>query len=525
VITAQPTKMFKSYQKHLAARIKAIQERSGKPQKGDDILLSVIGDGRHAAIDLRFVAPSLPNDPDSKLNLLIENAFRIYQENKDNIYEIAPGVPYETTGAGQMIFSDLGTLAVEARRGFSAYRWIKEQMIARGVPAGEIAFMQDHKKPSEKQRLFTAFNAGLIRFLIGSSQTMGTGVNAQKRLKALHHLDVPWLPSDIEQREGRIIRQGNQNEEVEVYCYATLTSMDAPMWGQNQRKQRFIEAALSGDRSIRRLEDAGSQSNQFAMAKAIASGDQRLMQKAGLEAEIARLIRLQDAHIDNQMAVRRTIQGAKASIEHNRQRVADITADLAQRMETRTDLFAFTLSDRRFNERKAAGAAILTTIMEAGWDDTSKIAGEFAGFKFAIKLHRDRKLLIEGSEFVIQRCNKRDLLEIPENLTPLGIIARLEAYFGRFDAELEEAEMRVAEGTRRVADYEPRLGQPFDLQGELDAKQAELQQIDAALADTKESSDPEQDEFFHIFGPIGRAGALDDEDDGVVGAAYGDSAE
>ncbi|WP_284257613.1 helicase-related protein [Acidocella aquatica] len=525
VITAQPTKMFKSYQKHLAARIKAIQERKGKPEKGDDILLSVIGDGRHAAIDLRFVAPSLPNDPESKLNLLIENAFRIYEENKDNLYEIAPGVPYETAGAGQMIFSDLGTLAVEARRGFSAYRWIREQLIAKGVRASEIAFMQDFKKPSEKQRLFNAFNAGQVRFLIGSSQTMGTGVNAQKRLKALHHLDVPWLPSDIEQREGRIIRQGNQNEEVEVYCYATLTSMDAPMWGQNQRKQRFIEAALSGDRSIRRLEDAGSQANQFAMAKAIASGDQRLMQKAGLEAEIARLVRLQDAHIDNQMAVRRTIQGAKASIEHNQQRIVDITADIAQRVETRGDHFALALSDRRFTERKAAGAAILTAIMEAGWDDTSKIAGAFAGFKFGIKLHRDRKLLIEGSEFVIQRRNKRDVLEIPENPTPLGIIARLEAYFGRIDAELEEAELRVAEGTRRVADYEPRLGAPFDLQGELDAKMAELRDIDIALAETKEEQTAEEDEFADIFGPIGRAGDCDELDDTSSENAEGASPE
>jgi N12 class adenine-specific DNA methylase/predicted RNA methylase len=524
VITAQPTKMFKAYQKHLAGRIKKIQERRGKPEKGDDILLSVIGDGRHAAIDLRFVAPSLPNDPESKLNLLIENAFRIYQETSGNVYEIAPGVPYETTGAGQMIFSDLGTIAVEARRGFSAYRWIKEQLVAKGVPASEIAFMQDYKKPSEKQRLFTAFNAGLIRFLIGSSQTMGTGVNAQKRLKALHHLDVPWLPSDIEQREGRIIRQGNQNEEVEVYCYATLTSMDAPMWGQNQRKQRFIEAALSGDRSIRRLEDAGSQSNQFAMAKAIASGDQRLMQKAGLEAEIARLLRLQDAHIDNQMAVRRTIEGARASIQHNSQRMTDITADIAQRVETRGDKFALTLSDRHFTERKAAGAAILTAIMEAGWNDTSTIAGEFAGFKFAIKLHRSRNLVLASAEFVIQRHNTRERLDIPENPTPLGIIARLESYFGRFDAELEEAQMRVAEGTRRVADYEPRLGQLFDLQGELDAKLGELREIDIALAETKEDEAEEEDEFAHIFGPIGRPGAFDNDEE-IGGDAEGESAE
>jgi hypothetical protein len=353
---------------------------------------------------------------------------------------------------------------------------------------------------------------------------MGTGVNAQKRLKALHHLDVPWLPSDIEQREGRIIRQGNQNEEVEVYCYATLTSMDAPMWGQNQRKQRFIEAALSGDRSIRRLEDAGSQSNQFAMAKAIASGDQRLMQKAGLEAEIARLLRLQDAHIDNQMAVRRTIEGARASIQHNSQRMTDITADIAQRVETRGDKFALTLSDRHFTERKAAGAAILTAIMEAGWNDTSTIAGEFAGFKFAIKLHRSRNLVLASAEFVIQRHNTREKLDIPENPTPLGIIARLESYFGRFDAELEEAQMRVAEGTRRVADYEPRLGQLFDLQGELDAKLGELREIDIALAETKEDEAEEEDEFAHIFGPIGRPGAFDNDEE-IGGDAEGESAE
>ena len=499
VITAHPTKMFKAYQKHLAKRIKAIQTRKGKPEKGQDILLSVIGDGRHAAIDLRFVAPSLPNDPESKLNLLIENAFRIYQETTNNVYEIAPGVPYETTGGGQMIFSDLGTLAVEARRGFSAYRWIKEQLIAKGVASGEIAFMQDYKKPSEKQRLFNAFNAGLVRFLIGSSQTMGTGVNAQKRLKALHHLDVPWLPSDIEQREGRIIRQGNQNEEIEVYCYATLTSMDAPMWGQNQRKQRFIEAALSGDRSIRRLEDAGSQSNQFAMAKAIASGDQRLMQKAGLEAEIARLFRLSDAHIDNQMAVRRAIEGAKASIAHNGQRITDITADIAQRVDTHGDQFALMLAGKRFTERKAAGAAILQSILEAGWDNTSSIAGEFAGFKFAVKLHRGRQLEIESSEFVVGRHNARERLNIPANPTPLGVVARLESYFGRIDAELEEAEIRFEEATRRLADYEPRLGQPFDLQGELDAKLAELVAIDKALAESEEAIEAEEDEFADLF--------------------------
>ncbi|TIU28672.1 MAG: lactate dehydrogenase, partial [Mesorhizobium sp.] len=211
----------------------------------------------------------------------------------------------------QMIFSDLGTIGVEKSRGFSAYRWIRDELVRRGVPASEIAFMQDFKKAQAKQRLFGDVRAGKVRFLIGSSDAMGTGVNAQLRLKALHHLDVPWLPSQIEQREGRILRQGNQHDVIDIFAYATEGSMDAQMWQNNERKARFIAAALSGDTSIRRLEDMGEgQANQFAMAKAIASGDPRLMQKAGLEADIARLERLRAAHIDDEHAVRRQIRDA-----------------------------------------------------------------------------------------------------------------------------------------------------------------------------------------------------------------------
>ena len=240
--------------------------------------------------------------------------------------------------------------------------------------------MQDYKKTTQKQALYADFNAGRIRILIGSTATMGTGVNVQKRLKALHHLDVPWLPSDIEQREGRIVRQGNQNPEVEIYAYATLTSMDATMWQANERKQRFIEAALSGDRSIRRLEDAGSQANQFALAKAIASGDQRLMQKAGLDAEIARLERLRAAHIDNQLMIRRTVADARNTIGHAEERIAAITQDLACLVPTRGDAFRMMLGDRCFTERKPAGGTLLRLIAEAAWDRNADPIGEIGGF-------------------------------------------------------------------------------------------------------------------------------------------------
>ena len=278
---------------------------------------------------------------------------RIWAETAAQTYLRPDGTPYPIPGAGQMIFSDLGTISVEATRGFSAYRWIKQQLIARGVPAGQIAFMQDYKRSADKQRLFADFRAGRVRVLIGSSDTMGTGVNVQQRLAALHHLDVPWLPSQIEQREGRIERQGNQHDEIDIYAYATLGSMDATMWQNNERKARFIEAALSGDRTIRRLEDAGSQANQFAMAKAIASGDSRLMRKAGLESEIARLQRQRAAHVDDQHAVRRQIRDARLDQANAEGRVSAITADLARRQPTRGD--QFTMRHRGPDDHAAQG--------------------------------------------------------------------------------------------------------------------------------------------------------------------------
>ena len=206
--------------------------------------------------------------------------------------------------------------------------------------------MQHFKRSAEKQRLFNDINAGRVRFVLGSTQTMGTGVNAQLRLKALHHLDVPWLPSDIEQREGRIERQGNQNDEMGIYAYATLGSMDATMWQNNERKARFIAAALSGDRTIRTIDDIGDTANQFALAKAIASGDARLLQKAGLAGEIARLDRQRAAHFDDQLNVRRQVANTEFELQAARRRVEQIGEDLRQHVSTRGDAFVLESGSR-----------------------------------------------------------------------------------------------------------------------------------------------------------------------------------
>jgi hypothetical protein len=215
-----------------------------------------------------------------------------------------------------MIFSDLGTINVEKSRGFSAYRWIRDELVRMGVPAGEIAFMQDYKKSEAKQRLFGDVNAR--QGPLPDRQFRDHGHRRQRPAEAEGAPPSRRALAAVADRAagGPHRRQGNQHDEVDIFAYATEGSLDATMWQNNERKARFIAAALSGDTSIRRLEDLGEgQANQFAMAKAIASGDPRLMQKAGLEADIARLERLRAAHIDDQHAVRRQIRDAERDIE------------------------------------------------------------------------------------------------------------------------------------------------------------------------------------------------------------------
>ncbi len=485
ILTAKPTPSFKAYQQMLAARIKAIEMREGPAQPGDDILLSVITDGRHAAIDLRLVMPANDNEENNKLNLLVGNAFRIWQETGENTYLRPDGKLYELAGAAQMIFSDLGTINVEKTRGFSAYRWIRDELVRLGVPASEIAFMQDYKKTEAKQRLFAEVRAGRVRVLIGSSETMGTGVNAQLRLKAMHHLDVPWLPSHIEQREGRIVRQGNQHDEVDIFAYATEGSLDASMWQNNERKARFIAAALSGDTSIRWLEDlCEGQANQFAMAKAIASGDERLMQKAGLEDDIARLERLRAAHDDDLYAVRRQIRDAEGDIEVSTRRIGEIAKDIERLAPTTGDAFAMTVPGKAYAERKDAGRALMKEILTlvqlqqegevhlasiGGFDLVydGECFGKSDGYRYATMLQRT------GADYEI---------DLAVTVTPLGAISRLEHALGGFEEERERYRLRLEESHRRLASYRSREGGSFAFAGELAEKRRQLREVDEALA-------------------------------------------
>ncbi|ULJ82749.1 DEAD/DEAH box helicase family protein (plasmid) [Rhizobium sp. C104] len=485
IVTSRPTAAFKRYQTVLDARIKAIEERDRPPEPGDDILLSVITDGRHAAIDLRLVDADNDNEPDNKLNSLIANALRIWKETAANTYVRRDGKLFELPGAAQMIFSDLGTISVEKTRGFSAYRWIRDELVRRGVPAAEIAFMQDYRKAEAKQRLFGDVRAGKVRFLIGSSGTMGTGVNAQLRLKALHHLDVPWLPSQIEQREGRIVRQGNQHDEVDIFAYATEGSLDATMWQNNERKARFIAAALSGDTSIRRLDDLGEgQANQFAMAKAIASGDQRLMQKAGLESDIARLERLRAAHEDDQFAIRRQIRDAERDIDTSVRRIEEVGQDISSLVPTAGDLFAMTVDGNHHDDRKSAGRALMKeilTLVQLQQEGRVPIAA-IGGFDLVYEGKRFGRGEGYRYQTLLKRTGADHEIDLAVTVTPLGAVSRLEHALGGFEEERERYRHRLVESRRRLASYQSRLGGVFAFSGELADKRRQLAEVERALA-------------------------------------------
>ncbi|MBB2157912.1 DEAD/DEAH box helicase family protein [Gluconacetobacter diazotrophicus] len=497
IVVAPANDDFRGYQKVLAERIRIIENRTGRPQKGDDILLSVINDARHAAIDLRFVGRGAANEnAPSKLDTMIRNVFRIWQETSANRYtNPETGRPYDLPGAVQMIFSDLGTAAAEEKRGFSAYLWVRDELVRMGVPREQIAFMQDYKKAAAKLRLFGDLNAGRKRILIGSTATMGTGVNAQQRLVALHHLDVPWLVSDIIQREGRIERQGNQNETIFIYAYAQEGSVDATNWQLLERKLRFISLAMSGDRSIRRIEDVNDESNQFAMAKALASGDARLMQKAGLEADLARLERLYAAHYDDQFAVRRAIQNGEREIEKATALLPKLAADIARRQPTRGDAFGFETPRGAMTERERAGAFLLgqARMAEKQGQEGKWVLGQLGGFDIVLeawpqRFRRDEKVRVEAT-LAIAFGHGMIGVDFDHETKPLGLVSKMEHALLRLDSAHAETLRLREECETRLPGYRARLGTPFREQAQLDEKRHALADLEADLAATAEVAD------------------------------------
>jgi len=487
---APRTDQMEAFQRGLERRMDAIAERRGKPQKGDDILLTVINDGRHAAIDMRLVDPNLPNDKDSKLNLLVDNVYRIWSETKRQpLYKTANGKyddkPADIGPATQMIFANLG---IGTAREFNVYKYIVSELQRRGVPRDEIAVIGDYKTTVARQRLFNDMNEGVVRILMGSVGKMGTGVNAQRRLIAIHNLDPLWYPSDDEQRNGRGLRQGNMNPEIEINDYATEGTYDSVMFGMMERKARFIQQFFEGDPALRSMEDLG-EASVYAQAKAITTADPRLIKLTEYKQDLERARRRKAAFEREQYANRDRIETAQRNLDRAEELIPAIEKDIAQRIDTRGDNFKGKIGKKSYDERVEFGDHLLEQIaaLREGAKERDRVEiGELGGFKIMADVYQsqwDRGEEKDKPWYVNLYFNRNGgTSDINFSSSALGSVQSAESVLRNFEDGLESY-IRKAEAARKIIkDFGGQEEKTFAGQAQIDELVKKVADLERELA-------------------------------------------
>lgn len=468
-ISAPSSPELKRYVDELVKRTEKI--KSGRVDPRDDNMLKVTTDGRKAALDLRLVLPHVRDNPDSKTNLAVEKVFEIWRDSTPQ------------RGA-QLVFCDLSTPTPVAGW-FSVYQDVWAKLVERGIPEREIAFAQHFNDDASKAALFKSAREGKVRILLGSTLKMGEGTNVQTRLVALHHLDAPWRPADIEQREGRIVRQGNQNEYVKIFRYVTEGSFDAYMWQTLETKCRFIAQVMTGDATVRRAEDVDSAALTYAEVKAIASGNPLVIEKATIDAEVMRLTRLKKQHAESLYQMRYRIRRLNDNAGLLERELANIREDLRTRTSTRGDNFAMTVKNETFTDRVKAGRALVFLAAALKPFESTKAVGNIAGFPISAERFDERAtLLIQGKH--AYRANVSD--------SPTGTIASLEHALESMEDRLRERETDLVQSRRQCADLAKQLDQPVEHEEKLATATKRQQEIITALDITKNQASPKIDE-------------------------------
>ncbi|MCX6917458.1 MAG: DEAD/DEAH box helicase family protein [Verrucomicrobia bacterium] len=460
VISAACSPELKKIVESLVDRAEAL--RTGRVDPRDDNMLLVTTDGRKAALDLRLHDAALPDHPGSKVNQAVAAMERIWRETTDK-------------RLAQLVFCDLSTPT--GGRGFSVYEDMREKLMARGVPAAEIAFIQDYESDAAKSGLFRDVRAGRVRILFGSTQKMGTGTNVQERLIALHHLDAPWRPADVEQREGRILRQGNTNSEVQIYRYVTEESFDAYMWQTLETKARFIAQVMTGESDLRRIEDIDGAALTYAEVKAIASGNPMVIEKAGIDAELARLTRLRSQHAETQYRLRSQIRHFTDETPRLEKRLEELQRDLVTRQDTSGDRFVIQLDGHAVHDRGIAGELLIRHAGRIRGSRSERHVGSLAGFSVFVADN-----FMAGPEIVI-RGAATHLAKVGE--TALGTIRSLEYAIQNMDEAAAILDNRIAETRKRIADLGTQAGQPFEYDQRFEFLVQRQQEIEEALDLTK----------------------------------------
>lgn len=426
-------------QQELVARYDRLRTEKVDPR--EDNALAITTDGRKLALDARLLSATAGDHPGSKVNALADNVARIWRET--------------AAGRGtQMVFCDLGVNPTPW--GFGVYDEVIDKLTARGIPREQFAAVGDADSDAKKQALFDRVRAGSVRVLIGSTAKMGTGTNVQKRLAALHHLDAPWKPAEVEQREGRILRQGNGNDRVAIYRYVTEGSFDAYMWQALETKARFIGQVITGESAARRAEDVGGQELSYAEVKAIASGNPAVLTLAEADAELQRLAILNKNHADEQYLTRRALRDLPEAIVHLEKRLANLAADLGTLAAHERDPITIGGRACRHDEVLAALGHRLDALPETVHETRRFPLGTYRGLAFGLVLHPGG-----GAEVFLEGATLRHGLLSHDHRGPRAVLNALDRLSDSYPASRVSTgqELAIAEGQLR--DHEARSGRTF----------------------------------------------------------------
>ena len=446
--------------------------RSSKVDPREDNALNITTDGRKLATDARMLSATAPDFAGSKVNRMVENVVATWKRT----------TPIRGT---QMIFCDMGVHPTQW--GYSAYDDVIQKLVASGIPRDQIAAIGDAESDAKKQALFEKVRNGSVRVLIGSTQKMGTGTNVQKRLVALHHLDAPWKPAEVEQREGRILRQGNTNEEVAIYRYVTEGSFDAYMWQALETKARFIGQVITGDNAARRAEDIGGQELSYAEVKAIASGNPAVLTLAEADAELQRLTLVKKNHMDEQYVARRSVRDLPDSIARLTERLSKLSTDHATTTANASD--AITIGNRRYPHKDAPAvlAGQLDALPRVAKENRRVPLGIYRGLRFGLVLHPQfsPEVYLEGATTRFERLSR-------EHQGPRAVLNALERLAGGYGSDCDRVRQDLAIAEAQLRDYQARLGKPFTLDAYLSELTALRDQLKAGLSCSAHDSDEEK---------------------------------
>ena len=472
-VVAKPSEIQKKMVQELSKR--AAEIHSGAVDASVDNMLCVTNDGRKIGLDVRLMNPMLPDDPNSKLNVCVQNVLKIWEEGKEQKLT-------------QLLFCDLSTPKNDGN--FNVYEDIRKKLIAAGVPENEIEFIHNADTEAKKAALFSKVRSGDVRVLLGSTAKMGAGTNVQSRLVAVHHLDVGWKPSDMTQRNGRIIRQGNMNKEVKVFNYVTEGTFDSYLFQTLENKQRFISQIMTSKSPVRSCEDVDEQALSYAEIKALCAGNPLIKEKMDLDVQVAKLKVLKADHQSQKFRLQdKLLTKFPADIQETNAYIAGVKADAqlaAAHPQGKEEFCGMVIKGVTYDEKKTAGERLVLACSELP-NAEEKVIGSYRGFELSLRFDTFR------SEYQAILKGQRKYT-VPLGTDPLGNIIRLDNSLNSFPERITSAENELTTLHQQQAAAQIEVEKPFPQEEELAEKSARLAELNAQLDVDEKSHEPEQDE-------------------------------